>query len=669
MSSRISSNQVRHLFVRWFQVTAKQCSIKRLVLLDHRAKRHITGLQLATERIWPKITATDAPDRRLSDTPCARSGSSVARRFQAIFNKTCRSVAVVSALVLLTALGCRNGPSSSIAVTGGYPSLHWYADLYSSPLAVRLSPDGRSLLIYDQQNPAAQTLRILDVGDLKTKRTLTLNKTCLRFTWSPDGRLLAFFCYAGPTRELYLWDMERGKLSKVEAPQTRAESWLAWSPDGRYLAYKSQILASPEPTQYELLDIQTLSVHPLSLPSTVSTISWVPDSQHFVLLDTTRLHSIDIVGVKGELIRRCELGPTIKIKSIISSVSSERLLVLSSHSTQKSVDLGVVAHPCGRLHELGAFPDEPESLTWSPDEANAFFTLDTPDGRSLFQFSLKTQTVTPIVTKKFNNLVGVTSDSTAVIFRQDEIEPESWFRYRIDEKKVELIYRPKLSALPDVPGRVVSFPTIEHYDAQIIEHRSPRPLSPPAVVISLHGGSLTTRQHLFWDSTAQISLRDGVHWLEVNYRGAIGSPFQGPPNYVTASTDVEAAIEYAHNVLHVPYSRIAVRGNSEGAMVAVETARRFPSHIGLLLLSGLVGTDKSIASFPYSGVPRRVVLFHLKYDQNTIAESREVLETALTSAVTHDSEYHEYEIDDEHGEVLPTTRAAMYEVLLNMIKR
>ena len=580
-----------------------------------------------------------------------------------------RSLLVVSSLALMTGLGCRDYLPKTITAAGSYPSSRWYADLYSSPFAVRSSPDGRSLLIYDQHNPGAQILRVVNSDTLQTEHTLTVNETCLRFMWNPDGRQVSFFCFAGSTRELYLWDMESGRLSRVNAPQTRAESWLAWSSDGRYLAYKSQISAPTEPTQYLLMDARTLSVLPLSLPSSVTVISWGSDSQHLALLDKTRSHSIDVIDLKGELIHRCELDSNIEVKSIIWSARSEHLLVIFSHLARKSYNLGVLTLPCGRLQELATFQDEPEGLTWSPDEANVFFTRDVPDGRSVFQFSLKSRAVTRIVSENFNNIVGVTSDSTALIFRQDETDPESWFRYRIAEKKEELLYRPKLSALPAIPGRVLSFPTLDHSSTQVIEHRSPKPLSPPAVVISLHGGSLTTRAHLFWDSTAQIALRDGVDWLEVNYRGAIGSPLHGPPDFATASTDVEAAIEYAHNVLQVPYSRIAVRGNSEGAMVAVETARRFPSHIGLLFLSGLVDTDESILSFPYSGVPRRVVLVHLKYDQNTLAQSRKVLETALTPAVTHDSEYHEYEIEDEHGEVVPTTRAAMYEILLNMVKQ
>ena len=73
-------------------------------------------------------------------------------------------------------------------------------------------------------------------------------------------------------------------------------------------------------------------------------------------------------------------------------------------------------------------------------------------------------------------------------------------------------------------------------------------------------------------------------------------------------------------------------------------------------------------TFPITGVPQRIVLVHFKHDVDSMTESRELLQRALGSPVTTDSEYHEYEFDDEHNYVLPNTEAGFSEILIDMLK-
>ena len=174
-------------------------------------------------------------------------------------------------LLCLVISGCHQSRSATVL----YPSPAWYADYKSAPSPSRASPDGRRLLIDDKSDPRALVLRVFNVDTRQVEHTLVRKDQCMRYLWNPDGKRISFFCFGGMSRKLYVWNMDTGKVDRVDVPRTQGEGWLAWSPDGRYLAYMSSAELPGQAGQYILVDSKDWSVFQLPLSTTVTTLSWL----------------------------------------------------------------------------------------------------------------------------------------------------------------------------------------------------------------------------------------------------------------------------------------------------------------------------------------------------------------------------------------------------------
>ena len=548
-----------------------------------------------------------------------------------------------------------------------YPTSAWYAAYKATQIPLRISPNGHRLLFYDQRNPAAQIVRVVDADTHQTVHSLELHESCLRFEWNPDNHRMSFFCFGGYSRKLYIWDMVTGSMKNVPIPRTQGESWLAWSPDGRYLAYKTSV-ASDRP--YVLVDSTTSSATELPLTTSVSSLSWASDSKHFAALDSTRSHSIDIVDLNGRSVRRAQLGSEIVVASVQWAIRGDCLLLSYKRFSQPSTYLGSFDLANGALRELETLPEDPTNIVWLPDEKHIFFTWERTDDRPLFELTVGSHEPREIAAAGFNDIYGITQDSRELLIQQYSAEPMSWLRYQIASRQTEILYKPALAALGAIPGHTVWTSSFDGMHIPLIEYRCASSLSTPVAIVYVHGGARTSRATTGWLEDKQIALREGIDWIDVNYRGSsgYGKAFHDAGTAVDQGRDVLAAIEYAHSALHVPYQAIAVFGESDGASIALAAARCGPSHIGILFLIGLTHFDDSGMECPFTGIPSRIVFIHFKYDTNTISEARSLLERALGPMQINSSQYSEYEFDDEHGYIRAATKPAFEEILVRAIK-
>ena len=559
-------------------------------------------------------------------------------------------------------IACGPSPTKS-----HHPTSAWYAAYKATQIPVRVSPDGHRLLFYDQRNPTTQIVRVVNADTHETEHFLELHESCLRFEWNPDNHRMSFFCFGGSSRKLYIWDMADGSVKNVRIPRTQGESWLAWSPNGRYLAYKT---SEGSDYPYVVVDSSTLAATELPLTTSVSSLSWAPDSGHLVVLDSTRSHSADIIDLGGRFVRRAELGPQITVASIQWATHGERLLLSYHRSSQPFVHLGAFDLADGVLRDLETLREDPASIAWSADEKRVFFTCEQIDDRPLFELHVGTHELHEIMTSGFNDIYGFTQDSKEAIIEHYSAEPMSWLRYRITTRQTGVLYKPTLVALTEIPGRTVWVPSFDGLRVPLIEYRSTSPLSTPAAIVYVHGGARTSRATTGWLEDKQVALREGIDWLDVNYRGSsgFGKAFHEAGTTVDQGRDVLAAVEYAHSTLRVPYRAIAIFGESDGASIALAAARCGPSHIGILFLIGLTHFDDSGMGCPFTGTPSRIIFVHFKYDTNTISEARSLLEEGLEPMKLIGPRYAEYEFDDEHGYIVATTKPAFEEILIQAIK-
>ena len=168
---------------------------------------------------------------------------------------------VLGACALSLLLGCQRGASQSAPATAALDATDrlptgrmldpagvvWGAG--SMPLAMRLSPDGRKLVVLEN-GYREQGVQVFDRFSGRLEQTLTQAAAFLGLAFSPDGRTLYV---SGGNQDViyrYAWSDDRASLtdSVVLAPKapgkdgTRYPGGLAPSPDGRTL-YVAENLA------------------------------------------------------------------------------------------------------------------------------------------------------------------------------------------------------------------------------------------------------------------------------------------------------------------------------------------------------------------------------------------------------------------------------------------
>jgi dipeptidyl aminopeptidase/acylaminoacyl peptidase len=527
------------------------------------------------------------------------------------------------------------------------------------------------LLLPDQSDPQTLVLRVLNVETRKVEHTLARHDQCLRYLWNPDGKRIAFFCFGGKWRNLFLWNMDTGKVDQINVPRTQGAAWLEWSPDGRFLAYKSTSEMPGDPNHYILVDSQDLSVIQLPLLSTVSALTWAPDSRRFALLDSARPHSLDVIDLRGQLLHRWELPADVNASALQWAPRSERLIVTyHSESPQYMNGLGIFDLADGQLKQLTAPQESPDSITWAPDEESIYFQYDLPESRPIFQLQLSSLAVRTLEISGFNEIRGITPDSKALIVLHRSARPDAWIRFWVAEKRSEVLYQPASASLPEIPGHTVWIASYDQFPVPLLVYQSPKPLSSPAAVIACHGGGRAVRVLPTWEPGPQMLLREGVHYLAINFRGSsgYGKAFNETGDTATQTLDLLAAVEYAHNTLGVPYDRIAVFGHSDGDYLVAAAARHEPTHVGIACLVSFRYLDKSILTSPSAGSPRRVVLVHPTYDFNSLDEARALVAKAIAPEAASDAVLRVLEVDDEHQIVAAASWPAIFELLLDELK-
>jgi acetyl esterase/lipase len=555
-----------------------------------------------------------------------------------------------------------------------YPSPQWYADSVSWRPPSRVSPDGKSLLFVDNTDPKAQTRRIVNIETGAVEHELLLQDHCLRDTWSPDGKRIFFSCFRGYTRDMFLWNTETGKVDPIQAPRTRALSWQSWSPDGRSLALKSTNggLKPGNPDEFILLDSAHLTAVRLPLAKTVSKLSWAPDSKRFALLDSSRPHAIDVIDLNGNVLHSWNLAEKIKITAVEWAPRSESLIVSYREPAQRGNNLGLFSLADGRLQKLAALPEAADSILWSPDEESVYFQYDIPDERPILRLRLGAQNEPAIIASGSNEIRGITPDPKTLFLERRGTLPNAWYRIRLAEQKTELIYQPTTGRLPAVPGRTVWINAQDGFRVPILEYRSPKPISPPAAAIEVHGGARNSHEYLEWHPERQKYLREGIHFLGVNYRGSsgYGKAFSEAGNARAQTLDILAAVHYAHNTLGVPYRRIAVYGSSDGASLVALAARQEPEQIAI---AGLISFDfpsKSIQEIPLRGCPRRIILQHPAYDYISLEDTRGLLAAELGPSAVSDAVLRLVQVESDHQiSSVPSAFPAFSEILVEELKR
>jgi Tol biopolymer transport system component len=151
------------------------------------------------------------------------------------------------------------------------------------------------------------TMALYDVARDRIAREVRLDGVDEAFspTWSPDGRRIAFTGLVGGLTDLFVLDVESGRVERLTS-DVFADVQPAWSPDGKSLAFATDRFSTTVETlaigeyRLALFDVETRQVRPLPSFNGAKHLNpnWGPDSRALYFLSdrggVTNVYRLDV---------------------------------------------------------------------------------------------------------------------------------------------------------------------------------------------------------------------------------------------------------------------------------------------------------------------------------------------------------------------------------------
>jgi dipeptidyl aminopeptidase/acylaminoacyl peptidase len=409
--------------------------------------------------------------------------------------------------------------------------------------APRWSPDGHKLA-YVLDLTGAEDYDIWEY-DTSTQqhRNLTPNTPealSSEYSWSPDGKQIAFCSDKDNRFDTYIMSPEDGEARKVL--DTSNQDWVAdWSPDGRYLAVTSEAVAS----DYWTYIVPVAGGAPWAISLDNSPIcskhaAWSSDSK-------TLAFSSDISG---------------------------------------SFRIGLYKVETREITWLDLGEGEIELPDWSPDSKDLVAVANHGPTTKLLHYSfedkkLETYQYEPgvIYTPKFTRQ----GDQILFVFDNPRYPDNLWLLTLSDSRFTQLT-----SSLPDgadrdllVMPQEVTYPGLDGVSVPALLYRPAQQSDdlPPGVVY-VHGGPNWLTQ-VTWDPFVQDMVSRGWVVLAPNYRGSTGygHKWQVASRFDLGGVDTNDVVAGANYLdehgLADPH-RIAVTGRSWGGYLTMTCLTQYP---------------------------------------------------------------------------------------------
>ena len=199
-------------------------------------------------------------------------------------------------------------------------------------------PTGK-LFVVPAINKGQPVLTILDVDRGGTSREIRVPEVAeiLNPAWSPDGKQIAFSGLVGGFNDLFLYDLDAGKLRRLTTDPF-AELDPAWSPDGRRLAFSTDRFTTNLPAietghlRLALMDVASGEVRPAGGFEGAKNISpqWAADGGSLFFLSdhggVTNIYRTEFGGATTQLTNLLTGASGITALSPALSVAAGRLV-------------------------------------------------------------------------------------------------------------------------------------------------------------------------------------------------------------------------------------------------------------------------------------------------------------------------------------------------------
>lgn len=405
--------------------------------------------------------------------------------------------------------------------------------------------------------------------------------------WSPDGSRLAYALDldGGEAYDLCVWDGINGEHTNLTPDTPHAlQPNFSWSPDGRWIAFLSDHAGHFD--TYIVASSGGAARRVLALPNPDWRVVWSPDGRWLAVETETQGQDSGIFLVPaagGEAMPITIAGRPLNARDACWSPDGARLAFTSDPHGQ--FDIGLYEPATGQITWLTQGQGDREAPAWSPDGARlacvhsdgpltSLAVLNLTDG------SMATHRVAPGV----HYQPRFTPDGAGLIFAFDNpAHPCDLWRLDLNSG----VFRQLTHSLPqDFAGAPFALPEPIHYpslDGQPVPallYRPPDAKGPTPAVVYVHGGPNWLSQ-VTWEPVVQHLLSRGWAVLAPNYRGSTGygRAWQLANRFDLGGGDTQDVVAGADHLARKGITqpdRIAVTGRSWGGYLTMTCLTQYP---------------------------------------------------------------------------------------------
>jgi dipeptidyl aminopeptidase/acylaminoacyl peptidase len=469
-----------------------------------------------------------------------------------------------------------------------------------------LSPDGKRIAF--SWNPSGRwEVYVVQLGqDDAALRQLTFGpggKFAPR--WSPNGQRLAYALDldGGERYDIYVYDFAAGRHVNLtpDTPDAIRPDF-SWSPDGRWIAFISDrsgrfdtyvlpvAAGSDDGLAGEAARARTRPV--LSLPYPDWKVHWSPDGRWLAVVSVTRgqdFGTFIVPAEGGEPRPIADASGPICARHACWSPDSQRVAFTSD--IHGCFDVGLYDLPTGQIIWVAEEDGDKEWLSWSPDGRMLAYVVNNGPVTELAVLDLGTAPYSgPGECSTYQVAPGVhyqprfTPDGThvVVIFDNPRHPCDLWALDVSDGSFQRLTHSlpQDLKDAPFVLPRQVAYPGLAGKGVPALLYRPHQVRGLPSAVVYIHGGPNWLTQ-VTWDPLIQHMVSRGWAVLAPNYRGSTGygREWQLANRFDLGggdTQDVVAGADYLVREGIADPDRIAVTGRSWGGYLTMTCLTGYP---------------------------------------------------------------------------------------------
>ena len=230
--------------------------------------------------------------------------------------------------------------------------------------------DERDVLSFILKKDRNRPIYLVNIQGSVLQKLITEPGKPATFTWSPDGRSIAYSSNRNGDPDIYVMDMKTNTHRQLTFGNGR-DLWPAWSPNGKWIAFVSERAGNMDLYR---IDLNGENVKRLTNQGDCGTPAWSPDSQWIAFVSSPAEHNfiekslLFVMDAEGRRLR--QLAEAASSPNCTWSPSGKQIAFISSDA-EGGPDIFSIDVDGGNLRQL----------TWSDPQVLISSPVWSPSGK------------------------------------------------------------------------------------------------------------------------------------------------------------------------------------------------------------------------------------------------------------------------------------------------